>query len=73
MEGTTMTKQDYQKPAMTVIELNMRQQMLAGSVQTTGLSGEELELDLNEPTGDSWDDAMSRNLEEFEDFEDENF
>ena len=52
-----MTKKDYLKPAMTVFEADVEEQILAGSVQTTGLGGEDLELD---GTGDSWGDAMSR-------------
>ena len=52
-----MTKKEYLKPAMTVNDLDLNAQILAGSVQTTGLDGEDLELD---GTGDAWGDAMSR-------------
>ena len=52
-----MTKKDYLKPAMTVSEIDLHVQILAGSVQTTGLGDDPLELD---GTGDSWNDAMSR-------------
>ena len=72
MEDTTMikqvidynrlSKQEYMKPTMTVVEVGMRQQILAGSVtgiQTTGLGdGEELEYG-NEggKSGSMWDNA----------------
>ena len=52
-----MTKKEYQKPAMLVMEADVKQQILAASVQTTGL-GDELTQD--DTPGDSWDDAMSR-------------
>ena len=52
-----MTKKGYQKPAMLVMEADVKQQILAASVQTTGL-GDELTQD--DTPGDSWDDAMSR-------------
>ena len=52
-----MTKKEYLKPAMTVFEADVEEQILAGSVLTTGLDGEDLKLD---GTGDNWGDAMSR-------------
>ena len=52
-----MTKKEYLKPVMTVSEIDLHVQILAGSVQTTGLGDDPLELD---GTGDSWNDAMSR-------------
>ena len=53
-----MTKKDYLKPAMTVSEIDMNIQILAGSVQTTGLDNDNLEQD--ETPGDSWNEGMSR-------------
>ena len=53
-----MRKKDYLKPAMTVSEIDLHVQILAGSVQTTGLDGEDLTQD--ETPGNSWNDAMSR-------------
>lgn len=53
-----MTKKDYLKPAMTVYKADFEEQILAGSVLTTGLSGDNLTED--KTTGDSWSDAMSR-------------
>ena len=52
-----LPKQEYQKPVMEVIEADIEQQILAGSMQTTGL-GEGLTQD--DTPGDSWNDAMSR-------------
>ena len=42
-----MTKKEYQKPAMEVVDINMNAQILAGSVTsvaTTGLGDDNLEL-----------------------------
>ena len=57
-----MIKKEYQKPAMTVFEADMEQQILAGSITdltTTGLDDDELELpDEGLPTtGSVWDYA----------------
>lgn len=57
-----LSKQEYMKPTMTVVEVGMRQQILAGSVtgiQTTGLDdGEELEYGNEDgKSGSMWDDA----------------
>ena len=72
MEDTTMikqvidfnrlSKQEYMKPTMTVVEVGMRQQLLADSVtgiQTTGLGdGEELKYGNDDnKSGSIWDDA----------------
>jgi len=57
-----LPKQEYMKPTMTVVEVGMRQQILAGSVtgiQTTGLDDEE-ELKYGNDDGKSgsmWDNA----------------
>ena len=53
-----MTKKDYLKPAMTVTDIDLNEQILSGSVQTTGLDNEDLTQD--ETPGNSWNDAMSR-------------
>ena len=64
-----MTKKDYLKPAMTVTDIELNVQILAGSVQTTGLGGEDLTQD--ETPGDSWNDAMSRRHNVWDDDEEE--
>lgn len=48
MEDTNMTKKEYQKPSMEIIEADMELQLLVGSladVTTSGLGLEDLELD----------------------------
>ena len=54
-----LSKQEYMKPTMTVVEVGIRQQILAGSVtgiQTTGLDdGEEIKYDGG--SGSAWGDA----------------
>ena len=65
-----MTKKEYLKSEMTVSEIDLNVQILAGSVTgvaTTGLD-EDLELD---GTGDSWGDAMSRRRNVWNDDEEE--
>ena len=57
-----MPKKEYMKPTMTVVEVGMKQQLLAGSVtgiQTTGLGdGEELKYGNDDgKSGSIWDDA----------------
>lgn len=57
-----LSKQEYMKPTMTVVEVAIRQQILAGSVtgiQTTGLDdGEELKYGNDGGnSGSIWDDA----------------
>ncbi len=56
-------KQEYQKPTMEVIETNIEQQILAGSVTSvtsTGLDDEGLVLpgEGQPKTGSVWDDAL---------------
>ena len=57
-----MTKKEYQKPVMEVIELQHKSQILTGSVtsvKTTGLDMEdELVLPPGGLPGTPWDDAM---------------
>ena len=56
-----MTKKNYMKPAIELDELDMTEQLLGYSVQTTGLGDNpEDELTQEEIPGDSWDEAMSR-------------
>ena len=57
-----LSKQEYMKPTMTVVEVAIRQQILAGSVtgiQTTGLDeGEELKYGNDDgKSGSMWDAA----------------
>ena len=50
-----LSKQEYMKPTMTVVEVGMRQQILAGSVtgiQTIGLDEEE-EIKFDNDDGNS--------------------
>ena len=54
-----MTKKEYMKPVMKVIELQHKSQILAGSgtsVKTTGLD-EDLTHSDDEEGGSSWGDA----------------
>ena len=56
-----LPKQEYLKPAMEVIEADIEQQILAGSVTSLTTSGlDELDLIIEEmdKTGDSWTDAQ---------------
>ena len=62
-----MTKKDYLKPAMTVFEADFEEQILAGSVLTTGLGGDDLIED--DTPGDSWEEAMSRSRNVWDDDE----
>lgn len=59
-----MTKKEYQKPAMEVVDIDMNAQILAGSVTSVGTSGlGDVEDELVLPgsglptTGSVWDDA----------------
>jgi hypothetical protein len=54
-----MTKKEYMKPEIQDMGILEESDLLAYSVQSSGLGdGEELTKD--ETPGDSWDDAMSR-------------
>ena len=66
-----MTKKEYLKPAMTVTEIDLHVQILAGSVQTTGLDGENLTQD--ETPSNTWDDDMSRRKNDWGDEEEEDW
>ena len=45
MEDTIMTKRDYLQPTIEVVEINTNVQILAGSIKTTGLDGDDLTED----------------------------
>ncbi len=71
-------KKEYIKPAMLVVLMNTRQQMLAGSV--TSVTTTNLDPVINykptDPGVDPWDEAQSREMtfdeeEEEDDFEDD--
>jgi hypothetical protein len=64
MENTVMKKKEYMQPEVLAVLLNTRQQMLTGSVKSTGL---EDDLELSSEDGDVWDDAMSRKSDGFDD------
>lgn len=78
MEDTKM-KKEYIKPAMLVVLMSARQQMLAGSltnVTTTNLDPvTPISYDPTDPGVDPWDEAQSREMtfdeEEEDDFEDD--
>ena len=54
-----MTKKDYQKPEMQVMGILEKSELLAYSVQSSGLGdGEELTQD--ETPGNAWGEALSR-------------
>ena len=63
-----MTKKVYIQPELQVTQIHTIQ-MLAISVQTTGLGDENLTKD--ETTGNAWDDAMSRRKNDWDDEEEE--
>ena len=69
-------KKEYIKPAMLLVLMNTRQQMLAGSVTsvTTNLDP-VINYDPTDPGVDPWDEAQSREMtfdeEEEDDFEDD--
>ena len=56
-----MTKKEYQKPVMEILEADIEQQILAGSVTSLTTSGLDDDLTLpddEEPkSGSVWDDA----------------
>jgi hypothetical protein len=63
MEDTTMTKKEYLKPEMQVVEIDIHAQILAGSVTSVSTTGLEVEEELILPgeglpkSGSVWDDA----------------
>ena len=49
-----MIKKDYLQPSIEVVEINTNIQILAGSIKTTGLDGDDLTEDttpVGSPTG----------------------
>ena len=54
-----MTKKEYQKPVMEILEADLDQLLLAYSVQTDGLGDDDLALpDDEEPkSGSVWEEA----------------
>ena len=78
MEDTEM-KKEYIKPAMLVVLMSARQQMLAGSVTSVTTSLDPvtpINYDPTDPGVNPWDEAQSREMtfddEEEEDDLDEN-
>ena len=56
-----MTKKVYMKPVIELDELDMNEQLLVMSVTTSGLGeNDNLSIDTESASGDSWDDALSR-------------
>ena len=76
MEDTEM-KKEYIKPAMLVVLMSARQQMLAGSVNVTTNLDPVTPINYNptDPIEDPWSEAQSREMtfdeEEEDDFEDD--
>ena len=62
-----MIKKAYLQPVMTVSEMDLDEQLMVSSVQTTGLDDDNLSQD--ETFGDSWTDAMSRRRNVWDDDE----
>ena len=68
-------KKEYIKPAMLVVLMSTRQQMLAGSVSnvTTNLDpATHVVYKPTEPIDDPWEDAKSREMS-FDDYEEDDF
>ena len=61
MEDITMKKKEYQKPTMELIEADLGQQILQGSVTSVKAKGldpnEDFEYNDENAKGDSWKDA----------------
>ena len=53
-------KKAYLKPVTEILADDMELQLLAGSVKTEGLDGDNISQDKDNPSGDSWGDAMGR-------------
>ena len=53
-----MTKKDYLQPAIKVTESELDVQILADSIYTTGLDGDDLKHD--DTPGNIWNEGMSR-------------
>ena len=59
------SKKEYLQPAMEILEADLDQQLLAYSVHTDGLDDDDLTQD--DTPGDSWEDAMGRESDDFDD------
>ena len=58
MEGTTMIKKEYMKPAMETLELQHSNQIMISSVTSVAVSGlDDDDLDFDNDSGDVWDVA----------------
>ena len=65
-----MIKKDYLQPTMDVVEINTNIQILAGSIKTTGLDGDDLTEDTTPGDiggamsplfeGDAWDILLGK-------------
>ena len=56
-----MIKKNYMKPSTEVFKTEIKEQMLASTVQTTGLGDNpEDKLTQDDTPGNSWDEGMSR-------------
>ena len=58
-----MTKKEYLKPMAEVMEMQQNCELLVESVQATGLGDnptDKLTQDEENPSGDTWGDAMGR-------------
>lgn len=65
-----MKKKAYIQPTIFVYEADMKQQILAGSVNTTGLGNNpEDDLTQDDTPGNVWEEAMSRRRDEWDDDE----
>ena len=52
-----MIKKEYLQPAMEILEVDLDQQLLAYSVQTSGLDDDDLILPEDEEDGNVWEEA----------------
>ena len=68
MEDTAMTKKIYMQPTIKLDELDMEGQLLANSVQTTGLGDDNLGYDKK---GGNQGNAWSRGRSVWDDDEEE--
>ena len=59
-----MTKKEYMKPEIQDMGILEESDLLAYSVQSSGLDGEDLTED--ETPGNAWDDAMSRHKNDWD-------
>ena len=65
-----MIKKEYMKPNVKAMGILEESELLVYSVKSSGLGeGEELSQDKDNPTGNTWDDAMSRRKNVWDDDE----